>query len=107
MWTKICFIALAAYSAGILPLVAAPVINEFMASNQSIYPDNCDFDDYSDWIELYNPAGTNIPLTDYYLTDDLTLPLKWKIPDGTVISANSYLMVRADGFKRPPSSVGR
>ncbi len=85
--------------AGIVSCASAgPVINEFMASNDSIYPDNCDFDDYSDWIELYNPDSTNIPLTDYYLTDDLSLPLKWKIPDGASIPAHGYFMVRADGF---------
>ena len=74
-WKKKYLITLALYSIAILPLVAAPVINEFMASNQSIYPDNCDFDDYSDWIELYNPDAAAVELTDYYLSDDPTLPL--------------------------------
>ena len=32
-------------------------INEFMASNVMIYPEMYDFDDYSDWIELYNPGS--------------------------------------------------
>ncbi len=84
---------------------AGPVVNEFLASNQSIYPDNCDFDDYSDWIELYNPDSTNIPLTDCYLTDDLTLPLKWKIPDGAAISSHGYLMIRADGYNAAPGET--
>ncbi|MBN2163376.1 MAG: lamin tail domain-containing protein [Pontiellaceae bacterium] len=86
-------------------LQAAPVINEFMASNDSIYPDNCDFDDYSDWIEIHNPATTNVSLTDYYLTDDLTLPLKWRIPDGASIPADGFLMVRADGFDAGPGET--
>jgi len=83
-------------------LASGPVINEFMASNDSFYPDNCDFDDYSDWIEIYNPDSFAVDLTDYYLTDDLTLPLKWKIPDGTSIPPHGYFMVRADGFNAGP-----
>ena len=80
-----------------LPLQAEPVINEFLASNHSLYPDNSDFDDYSDWIELYNPAATNVLLGNYFLTDDLTQPFKWLIPNGAMIPANGYLMFRADG----------
>ena len=84
---------------------AEVLINEFMASNDSVYPDNCDFDDYSDWIEIYNPSNAVVFLTDYYLTDDLTLPLKWKVPDGTAIGAHGYLMVRADGFNAGPGEI--
>ncbi|MBN2685541.1 MAG: CotH kinase family protein, partial [Pontiellaceae bacterium] len=76
-----------------------------MASNQSIYPDNCDFDDYSDWIELYNRSSNSVLLTDYYMTDDLALPLKWKIPDGASIPAHGYLMIRADGFNAAPGET--
>lgn len=100
----ICY-ALALYSAAFLSLTAMPVVNEFMASNQTVYPDNCDFDDYSDWIEIYNPTGVDLPLTNYYLTDDLTLPLKWKVPNGAVIAANGYLMVRADGISAGPGET--
>ena len=82
----------------IVSVPAAPIINEFMASNLSVHPDNCDFDDYSDWIELHNPAGTNVVLNSYFLTDDLTQPFKWLIPPTAVIPANGYLMFRADGF---------
>jgi hypothetical protein len=96
---------IAASMASLVTLAAEPVINEFMASNQSVYPDNCDFDDYSDWIELYNPTGSPLTLSDYFLTDDLTLPLKWEIPTGTVIPANSYLMIRADGVSAAPGET--
>jgi hypothetical protein len=93
------------FFAGVLGGVAAPQINEFMASNQSIYPDNCDFDDYSDWIELYNPAATNVPLENYYLTDDLDQPFKWAIPSGAEIEAGGYLMFRADGYDAAPGET--
>ena len=88
-----------------LPVGAQPVINEFMAYNLSVAPDNCDFDDYSDWIELYNPATTNVSLTNYFLTDDLTQPFKWLIPTNAAIAANGYLMFRADGFDAAPGET--
>ncbi len=87
------------------PAQAEPLINEFLASNNSIHPDNSDFDDYSDWIELHNPAGTNISLANHFLTDDLTQPFKWLFPTNAVIPANGYLMVRADGHDAAPGQT--
>ena len=46
-----------------------------------------DFDDYTDWIELYNPGVTSYSLDGLFLTDNLGDPLKWKIPDGTLIAS--------------------
>ena len=40
-------------------------INEFMASNVTNYPEIVDFDDYSDWIELYNNGFEDINLENY------------------------------------------
>ncbi len=73
-----------------------------MASNVSVNPDNADFDDYSDWIELYNPTPAPISLDYHYLTDDLGAPVKWPFSPGTTIPANGYLTVRADGFDTGP-----
>lgn len=80
-------------------------INEFMASNVSINPDNADFDDYSDWIELHNPTTTPISLNGYHLTDNLTAPVKWPLPAGTTIPANGYLMIRADDADAGPGET--
>jgi hypothetical protein len=87
------------------PLAAQPVINEFMASNLSTHPDNSDFDDYSDWIELHNPDDAEVSLAGHYLTDDLSQPFKWLIPGNSVIPANGYLMFRADGFDAAPGET--
>lgn len=87
------------------PAQATPVINEFLASNNSIHPDNSDFEDYSDWIELHNPASTNVSLANHFLTDDLTQPFKWLFPTNAVIPANGYLMIRADGHDAAPGQV--
>ena len=61
-----------------------------------------DFDDYSDWIELYNPGATSYSLDDFFLTDNLEDPLKWKIPDGTLIESDGYLIIWADDYNESP-----
>lgn len=89
----------------------ALVINEIMASNQSVQVDQDG--EYDDWIELYNNSLYDITLNGYYLTDDDNNLTKWAFPD-TSIDAGGYLIVWADndelqaglhaGFKL--SSVG-
>ncbi len=64
-----------------------------------------DFDDYSDWIELYNSDVVPYTLDGFFITDDLANPLKWKIPDGTVINAEGYLIVWADGYNEGPGQT--
>jgi hypothetical protein len=73
------------------------VINEFLASNQSI---NRDMDgDYSDWIELYNPGSQPVDLSGYGLTDDPAVPFKWTLPAVT-IQPGGYLLIWASGKNR-------
>lgn len=81
---------------------AQVIINEFMADNLSIFPDNHDYDDFSDWIELHNITGSAIDLTGFCLTDNLGDPTKWPIPEGTTIPARGFLVLRADGFDDRP-----
>ncbi|MBT4684658.1 MAG: hypothetical protein HOB68_02245, partial [Candidatus Marinimicrobia bacterium] len=81
------------------------VINEYLASNVGTYPEMYDFDDYSDWIELYNSDVVPYTLDGFFITDDLENPLKWKIPDGTVINAEGYLIIWADNYNESPSQV--
>jgi hypothetical protein len=69
------------------------VINEFMASNDSI-PDPAG--EFEDWIELYNNTANTINLGGKYLSDDATVPTKWQFPANTTIAANGYLIVWAD-----------
>lgn len=82
-------------------------INEFMAANATSFPENHDFDDYTDWIELQNTTGSSISLNDYYLSDDPTVPLRWKFPAGATIPANGFFIVRADGFDIGPGQSVR
>ena len=71
------------------------VINELMADNtKTVANTNGNFDD---WIELYNKTSESISLAGAYMSDDKTVPTKWRFPATTTIAANSYLIVWADG----------
>ena len=76
------------------PLAGVLFLNEFMASNASVYADEAG--DFDDWVELYNSGATDIDLGVVYLTDDLGRPMKWAFPD-TTIPAGSYMVIWADG----------
>ncbi|MBK8554752.1 MAG: CotH kinase family protein [Lewinellaceae bacterium] len=77
-------------------LPAQIVINEFMASNALTIKDP-DYQDNVDWIELYNSGTTNVDLSGYLLTDNISDSLKWTIPNGTSIGAGQWLLLWADG----------
>jgi len=74
------------------------VINELMASNSSTIRDPQG--EYDDWIEIYNFGSTAINVGGMYLTDDLSVPTKWRFPtnnpSATTIPAHGYLLVWAD-----------
>lgn len=71
-------------------LQAQIVINEFSCSNFT--GPNDAFGEKEDWMELYNPTGTAVDLTGYYLSDKSGNLTKWQIPSGNV-PANGYTMV--------------
>ena len=50
------------------------VINEFSAANKSHLVDN--YGDTPDWIELYNSSTSDIDLSGYFISDNLSDPLK-------------------------------
>jgi hypothetical protein len=43
-----------------------------------------------DSVELYNPNPTNVDISNWYLTDQRTVPQKFRIPAATTIPANGY-----------------
>jgi hypothetical protein len=71
-----------------------PIINEFMASNKTGITDN--FNQSSDWIEIYNPTGAPFNLQGYHLSNDIILPAEWTFPSVT-IPTNGYVLVWASG----------
>ena len=79
---------------------AAPLpvgINEWMADNappggfanpaDGLFPD---------WFELFNPNEAPVNLSGFFLTDDLAVPTRWRIPTNTVIAGRGFLLVWAD-----------
>ena len=56
--------------------------------------------DFSDWIELYNNGAAEVDLSGWSLTDEVTVPDKWKFPEGTKIAARGYLVVLADNLPK-------
>ncbi len=75
------------------PISKSFVINELVASNTKILDENKEADD---WIELFNLTSNPINLGGYFLSDNPTNLKKWVIPTGTMIAANSFLIIWAD-----------
>jgi hypothetical protein len=74
-------------------------INEFMASNINCIEDPQG--QYDDWIEIYNSGVEAVDTGGMYLTDSLSDPAKWQIPDNdpllTTIEPGGHLLIWADG----------
>ncbi|MGJ8641128.1 MAG: lamin tail domain-containing protein [Opitutaceae bacterium] len=72
-------------------------INEWMADNSATLADAID-GNYDDWFEIYNPGNAPIDLGGFFLTDDLSDPFQFEIPnDGSyTIPANGFMLVWAD-----------
>lgn len=70
------------------------VINEVMSANTNSVADQDD--EYDDWIELFNTTNATIDLSRWILTDNPDNLDKYRIPRGTTIAANGYLIVWAD-----------
>jgi hypothetical protein len=76
------------------PLGGGVVINEFVSSNQSGAQDESG--GFADWVELHNTSAQAISLTGWYLSDDQSNPLRWRIPAGISIPAGGYLIIWTD-----------
>ncbi len=70
------------------------IINEVMASNSSGIQDQ--YDEYSDWVEVFNPTNNSVNLLDFGLSDDLSDTRKWLFPNVS-IAPQSYLIIFASG----------
>jgi hypothetical protein len=80
-----------------LVMDAAPLISEFLASNDGGLQDVDG--DSGDWIELYNPSATPVNLAGWTLTDDPNDLNQWLFPSVT-IGGNDFLTVFASGKNR-------
>jgi len=57
-----------------------------------------------DEIELYNPNASAADIGGWFLTDDRKAPKKFRIPDGTMIDAGSYLVFTEADFNATPGT---
>lgn len=69
------------------------VINEVLAN--SVSPEQ-------DRVELYNAGSASIDVGNWFLTDDLATPGKYRIPAGTSIAAHGYLILSESQFNPKP-----
>ena len=70
------------------------VINEFMASNSDFQRDPQG--EFDDWLEIYNYGTSAVDLGSMYLTDDLSVPTKWQLPNAFTLDPGNYLLIWAD-----------
>ena len=70
------------------------VINEFLATNEVTNMD--DYDEYDDWLELYNTGEELVSFPGLYLTDDLEDPTKWPLPGGEGLQPGDYFLIWCD-----------
>ncbi len=76
--------------------VTGLVINEFMASNDSLSGISDPDGGFSDWVELYNNGNSTISLSDVHLSNEPSFLRKWAFPDDVEIAANDYLIIWCD-----------
>jgi hypothetical protein len=81
------------------PANPQPIISEILSKNDGSFIDGDG--NASDWLELYNPSSTAIPLTGWRLTDKgdgNPIPWKYTFPPGTPdLGPNSFLIMVASG----------
>lgn len=88
---------------GVGGAVQEPVINEFLAANDTGLRDAAIQGDAEDWIEIHNPnALYSLDLAGYHLTDDATTLDKWTFP-ATILAPGAYLVVFASEKDRTVS----
>ena len=66
------------------------VINEFVANGATPTED--------DWVELYNPTAASVSLANWYLSDDVAEPDKYKLPAVSVPSLGYARFDNLQGF---------
>jgi hypothetical protein len=78
------------------------VISEVLANSKKPFVDA---------IEFYNPNSFQVNIGNWYLSDEIDKPSKWKIPSGTIIQPKGYLSFNeghyvSDSIQYKPSEFG-
>jgi len=58
-----------------------------------------------DVIELFNPTGAAVDVGGWFLSDDATVPKKFRIPAGSVIPAGGYHLLTESDFNPVPGTL--
>jgi len=74
--------------------IAGIVINEVLSHSETGV----------DFIELYNPTTNLVDIGGWFLTDDPTVPQKYRIPDGTFIDPLGYRLFDETHFNPTPGT---
>lgn len=82
---------------------AQVLFNEASSKNDQVVLDQ--FNESSDWIELYNTADSAINLSNYYLSDDADNKLKWQIEKSSIDALGYTILFASDRDLRSTSSA--
>lgn len=94
MFKKLFFLALSQFII-LCSLNSQVIINEFSTSNLESFVD--EFEKTEDWVELHNMGSTDVDISGWHLSDKEDKPGKFRIPDGTIIPANGYMVFLCSG----------
>jgi hypothetical protein len=75
--------------------VAQPIINEVCFKNAGNLSDEQGH--FHDWIELYNPGSSPIPLQSYFLNDEANFETAWALPN-FLLPPGEYVIIYASGI---------
>lgn len=78
------------------------LINEFVSSNGTTLAD--EDGDFSDWIELFNAGAEPVDLNGWGISDDLSHPFRWTLPERT-LQPGEFLLVWASGKDRKEAAT--
>lgn len=73
---------------------SAVIINEICTQNKSCFYDSNG--SASDWIELLNTGDSPVDIGGYGISDDVSSPLRFVFPSGTVLESGEHLVIVAD-----------
>ena len=79
------------------------VINEYSSATSTFLDD---YNEESDWIELYNTSAAEVDLNGWHLSDNKENLTKWTFPS-VKIAANGFLLVMASGKNVTTVAAGK
>lgn len=86
---------------GVDVVLSPPDLVEFSADNSGELRD--EDGDASDWIELRNPNAFGMSLAGYFLTDDPTQLMRWRIPEVRLPAGGAFVVFASGKDRSQPS----